>query len=327
VGRHRDVSCPFEHGDAALIPLCVDLDGTLIKSDVLYESAARLLAQKPWLAPMLPVWLLNGRAAMKRKIAEQVSLDPSLLPYNEAFIEWIAAEKSAGRRLVLATASDILLAEDIEKHLVLFDEVLGSDGHHNLKGAGKLERLKSLYGTEFAYAGNSKADLAVWRQCREAIVVNANAKVLAAARANGNVSRVFEQEPITAAMIAAALQWKQWVWNLLIFAAPLALRQSVPIGQGIAAYFSFGFCGSAAAILGDLLALRHITTGAIPIAVAFTAWPVLFAMGAGLALFLPLRFAICVVLFSVLTALYSRRTMISPIVMRLAAGWFAFVKH
>jgi phosphoserine phosphatase len=316
----------------------VDLDGTLIKTDVLFESTALLLRRKPWLVPMLPVWLASGRAAMKRKIAEQVSLDASLLPYNTEFLAWIESEKEAGRRLVLATASDQLLAEAIERHLEIFDEVLGSDGEHNIKGAGKLEKLKQEYGTGFAYAGNSSADLPVWRECREAIVVNASPGVLAQARAFGNVTRVFEQEPLTPAMILSVLRWKDWLRNLLIFAAPLAYRKPFPWWTGFAAFLAFTLCGSGAAILSDLLFLepdrRHavrssspIATGAFPIALAFCAWPVLLALGAGLGLLLPPRFGFCLAAFIVLSVFYSRHGMISPLVLRLAAGWFAFIER
>lgn len=275
---------------------------------------------------------------MKRKIAEQITIDASLLPYNTPFLEWIESERNAGRPLLLATASDRLLADEIARHLDIFDQVIASDGQHNLKGVGKLEALKEAYGTEFAYAGNSRADLPIWRECREAIVVNAKPDVLAAARAGGNVTRVFEREPIKPASIISVLHLQDWLKNLLIFAVPLGLQVPVQPWLGAAAFLSFSFCGSGAAMLGDLINLERdrrdrvgssgaIASGAFPMEWAFVASAALIAIGAAFALPLPPRFAICLAGFVVLTLVYSRRTMVTPLVLRLAAGWFAFVQH
>lgn len=109
-------------------PLCVDLDGTLIKKDLLFESLARLLKQKPWLLLMVPLWCLQGRAALKRKIAQQVSIDVGCLPYNCRLLDWLRDQKSANRRLLLATATEESVAKQIADHLGIFDGVLASNG-------------------------------------------------------------------------------------------------------------------------------------------------------------------------------------------------------
>jgi phosphoserine phosphatase len=173
------------------IPLCVDLDGTLILTDALVEITRQLVREKPVMALALPFWLLRGRAAIKSKIAAHVQLDASKLPYYFSFVDWLKEEKERGRRLVLATASDITIARDVQRHLGIFDEVIGSDGRNNVKGLNKLYRLQRDFGNEFEYAGNSRADLPIWAKCRSAVVVNANDSVLAAAKALGNVRRVF----------------------------------------------------------------------------------------------------------------------------------------
>jgi phosphoserine phosphatase len=168
------------------IPLCVDLDGTLIRTDLLWESLARLLRRNPF--QLLPVlfWWMRGRAFLKRQLVRRVTIDPAALPYHEPFLAFLREQKAAGRKLVLVTASDRDMALPVANHTGLFDEVLGSDGKTNLRGTNKLKVLVEKFGERgFDYAGNSSADFAVWRGAREAIVVNASAAVLK--RANGSV--------------------------------------------------------------------------------------------------------------------------------------------
>jgi len=156
------------------VPLCVDLDGTLIKTDLLWESLAQLLRRNPFqLFPVL-IWWLRGRAFLKQQLARRVSIDPAGLPYNESFLAFLREQKRAGRKLVLVTASDRDMALPVASHVGLFDEVLASDGRINLRGKNKLHAVTEQFGERgFDYAGNSSADLAVWRGARMAIVVNA----------------------------------------------------------------------------------------------------------------------------------------------------------
>jgi len=161
------------------IPLVVDLDGTLIKTDLLWESLARLLRRNPfWLFPVL-FWWTRGRALLKHKLAARVKIDPATLPYNELFLKFLREQNAAGRKIILATASDLQMAKPVADHASLFDEVLGSDGKTNLRSGNKLKALVEKFGERgFDYAGNSSADLAVWRGAREAIVVNASRALL-----------------------------------------------------------------------------------------------------------------------------------------------------
>ena len=157
------------------VPLCVDLDGTLIQTDLLWESIARLLRRNPFqLFPVL-FWWARGRAFLKKKLAARVTIDPATLPYNEPFLAFLREQKRARRQLVLATASDRKMALPVANYVGLFDEVLGSDGRQNLRGANKVKALVEKFGEQgFDYAGNSAPDLLVWRGAREAIVVNAS---------------------------------------------------------------------------------------------------------------------------------------------------------
>ncbi len=172
-----------------LPPLIVDLDGTLIKTDLLWESLARLLRRNPFqLFPVLFWWTTRGRAFLKRQLAARVAVDPATLPFHQPFLAFLREQKKAGRKLVLATASDREMALPVASHVGLFDEVLGSDGRTNLRGANKLKVLTEKFGERgFDYAGNSAPDLDVWRGAREAIVVNASRALVKQA---GQVTRL-----------------------------------------------------------------------------------------------------------------------------------------
>jgi apolipoprotein N-acyltransferase len=161
------------------VPLCVDLDGALIKTDLLWESLVLLARRNPlWLVAAL-FWWMRGRAFLKQKLAARVQVDAAALPYNESFLEFLRAEKKKGRKLILATASDRKMAKPVFDHVHLFDELLASDGKMNLRGAAKLKTLTERFGERgFDYAGNSSVDLGVWPGAREAIVVNAGRELV-----------------------------------------------------------------------------------------------------------------------------------------------------
>jgi apolipoprotein N-acyltransferase len=157
------------------IPLIVDLDGTLIKTDLLWESIARLLRRNPFALFAILFWWTRGRAFLKKQLAARVQIDPATLPYNETFLKFLRGQKSAGRKIILATASDLQMAKPVADFTGLFDEVFGSDGKTNLRSGNKLKALVAKFGERgFDYAGNSSTDLAIWRGAREAIVVNAS---------------------------------------------------------------------------------------------------------------------------------------------------------
>ena len=157
----------------------MDLDGTLIRTDLLWESLARLLRRNPFAIFQILFWWSRGRARLKQQLAGRVKIDPATLPYHEKFLAFLREQKAAGRKLVLATASDLQMALPVANHVGLFDEVLGSDGKTNLRSENKLKVLTEKFGERgFDYAGNSTADFAVWRGAREAIVVNASQSVL-----------------------------------------------------------------------------------------------------------------------------------------------------
>ena len=168
--------------DTRNVPLAVDLDGTLIRTDMMWESLSRLLRRNPFAIFQILFWWTRGRALLKQKLANRVQVDPATLPYHAPFIAWLREEKKSGRKLILATASDLKMAQPVADHVDLFDEVLASNGKTNLRSENKLRALTEKFGERgFDYAGNSNADFAVWRGSRQAVVVNASRSVLAEA--------------------------------------------------------------------------------------------------------------------------------------------------
>jgi apolipoprotein N-acyltransferase len=174
------------------VPLVVDLDGTLIKTDLLWETLARRLRRNPFALFSVLFWWTRGRAYLKRRLARSVRLNPAELPVSEKFLAWLREQKAAGRKLVLATASDSEVARPVADYFGIFDEVLASDGRANLRGPNKLRVLVKKFGERgFDYAGNSVVDLAVWPGARNAIVVNANPAIQKKAAAVTNVAATF----------------------------------------------------------------------------------------------------------------------------------------
>jgi len=170
----------------------VDLDGTLIRTDLLWESLKMLLRRNPLAFVNVLIWWAKGRAFLKQQLANRVRVDPATLPYHAEFLEWLKKEKRSGRRLILATASDRRMAEPVFRHVAIFDELMASDGTINLRGDNKRRALSARFGERgYDYAGNSSVDLGVWPGTRAAIVVNARPGLETRAAQVTQVARVF----------------------------------------------------------------------------------------------------------------------------------------
>ena len=156
------------------IPIAVDMDGTLILTDMSWVSIKRVILRRPWsILGMLAKEFSGKRAQWKRDLAERLVFDPSELEYHEGFLDWLTGERAKGRTLILATASDRIIAEQVAGHVCLFSDVMACYSAFNLRGEKKAEALVSRFGDRgFAYAGNSKHDLPVWEKAGEVIVVN-----------------------------------------------------------------------------------------------------------------------------------------------------------
>ena len=302
-------------------PLCVDLDGTLIHSDLLLESALALLGRNPLYLFAMAFWLLRGKAHLKREIARRCKIEVATLPYNAALVEWLRAERGQ-RRLVLCTASDAGYAHAVAAHLDLFSEVLASDGRSNLSGRHKAARLVERYGDrKFDYAGNTKVDLAVWRHARQGVVVGPSASLGKAAARVTTVERVFERERRPVRIWTRALRLHQWLKNLLVFLPLLAAHRLFSLdaaAHAAAAFVAFGLCASGVYLLNDLLDLasdrrhprkreRPFAAGTLPLTAGLVAAPALTLAAFALALVIAPLFALTLLGYYVLTLAYSFR--------------------
>ncbi len=240
-------------------PLCVDLDGTLIRTDLLYESLLRMLGSKPWLLFALPFWLLKGKAHIKQKLASFGIGDPALLPYDWRVVELL--RESSTRELVLCTASDESIANPIANYLGVFDKVIASNGIENLAGAKKARHLVSLYGDRgFDYVANASVDAAVWRHSHSAWVVNGgNAIAQVAERSALQVEAHWPAENGGIKSWLKAARLHQWLKNLLVFVPLLASHKFLDVEHALAsmlAFVAFGLCASGVYLLNDMLDLE-----------------------------------------------------------------------
>src|SRR6056297_124465 len=172
----QDTVAPDIGDSQDIMFLIVDLDGTLLRSDMLYESFWSAFGRNWRVAFGAAAALRHGRASLKRHLAGVAHLEPASLPYDETVLDYIRDWRGRGGKTALVTASDQSIADKIAAHLGLFDEVYGSDGEDNLKGARKATFLTDRFGAgTFVYMGDSEADLPVWQASARGVTVNASA--------------------------------------------------------------------------------------------------------------------------------------------------------
>ncbi|WP_428395466.1 UbiA family prenyltransferase [Lichenicoccus sp.] len=245
---------------ARLLPLAVDLDGTLLAGDVLHEQFVKLLLRRPLLLLRLFAGLRHGKAAFKRRM---VSLLPPLavaLPFRKPFLDWLREQRQAGRSLHLVTASDQHVADAVAAHLGIFETATGSDGATNLRGAAKGQTLRARFPEGFVYAGDSKADLDVWSMADAAVLVNASNATAAQVRARGwPILAEFGRVRPGLRDWIAAIRLHQWSKNALLL-VPLLLghRFSDPhaVLRVLAAMLLLSVAASGTYILNDLADLE-----------------------------------------------------------------------
>lgn len=303
--------------------LFVDLDDTLIATDLLWESAILGVKRDPRLLWRIPVWALKGRAALKRALAERVLIDPRRLPYRTQLIDFLR-EEAAYRPVVLATASDQVWAREVAEELGFFQDVLASNGQTNLKGTAKLEAIRHYCAdrghTTFAYVGDSHSDLSIWSQSAEAYAVEPGAGLIRAASSLPVPLTVFGSRPSRGKALIKALRPQQWVKNLLLFLPLIMAHQLFDLDKILAvavAFVAFCLCASSVYVLNDMSdarADRHhpqkkhrpFASGVLPISWGFPLSASLVCGGFALAaLATPREFLLALFCYQVLTTLYT----------------------
>lgn len=296
----------------AAVPLAVDLDGTLVKSDMLMESLAAALKRAPWLVLALPFWLLRGRARLKSELARRANIDVATLPYDENVLAELRRAHASGRTLVLATAADEGIAKRIADHLGLFDAVMASDGRANLKRDAKARALVELYGEAgFDYVGEDRHDVPVWEHAREAYVVGDNASIHARLKSLGKPVHAIERRTRGARAVVKGIRAYQWSKNLLVF-VPLLTAHIVlhppSLAAAVLAFIAFSLVASAVYLANDLAdleddrrhptkRLRALASGELPIAAAIVLLPLLLVAAALIAALLPWEFGALLVVY------------------------------
>lgn len=302
------------------VPLFVDLDGTLIKTDMLVESALLLIKRTPWIIFVMAYWLFKwGRSGLKAQIAKRVEVAAETIPLQGDFVAFLRSEAELGRALYLATASDERLARVISNRLGVFSGVLASTPDRNLKGKAKLKAIREVTGQgPFDYAGNGLADMPIWAEARKVLIVNPDPGVLASASSRFAVDRVFDDRPPALPTWLRAIRIHQWFKNLLLFVPLLTAHAfsqqafaSVALG-----FIAFGLVASGTYILNDLLDLasdrRHPRKSSRPFAagnlapgLGCVATVLLVLSGLGLAVAVSAHFFLVLLGYLVLTLSYS----------------------
>lgn len=304
--------------DAPLRPLVLDLDGALIRADLLVEGMASLLRRNPLFLFALLWWLVRGRAFLKRKVAQWAAIDIDALPVNEELVAFARAERAKGRIVVLATAADEIMTRRLAKRFDFIDEVMSSNGGLNLKGQAKAAALIQAYPAGFDYAGDARADLPVWRAAHGVIIVEASPKLTRMAGKFGKTLAIFPRLSRFAAL-RKSLRLHQWAKNVLIF-APLMLggkaADLTAWTMAATAFLALGLTASATYLLNDIWDLPHdrkhwskrsrpIASGHLPITHAASASAL--GLGAGLMLAFAIGWpvALAIAAYVILTLAYS----------------------
>jgi 4-hydroxybenzoate polyprenyltransferase/phosphoserine phosphatase len=309
--------------NSACRAIVVDLDGTLVHSDLLVENLFLFLRHYPLRFWELFVWVLQGKAHLKHRLADAVLPAAESLPYDAALLAWLAKQREAGARVILATASDSRIAQQVAQHLRIFDGILATESGHNLSGRHKRDALVARFGERgYEYVGNSNADLEVWKSASVIHLANPERGVARAAARLGEIGQHFTGRPAYLRTVIKALRVHQWSKNMLIF-VPLAASHRIfewPLWRdGLLAFLAFGACASSVYLLNDLLDLqddrrhptksrRPLATGALPIFHALVLMPALLAIAFAVAvLLLPVGFQIALACYYGITLAYSLR--------------------
>lgn len=301
-------------------PLCIDMDGTLLKTDTFIESILLLLRVNALECFRACVWLLHGKARLKQELAYRVMPSVAYLPFRDDFLKNLREQHEAGRKLVLITGAHTQVAQKVANHVGLFDQILATEGETNLTGGAKLQALRTRFGEKgYDYAGNEHADLHIWEHARNAIVVGSSDRVIRRARRRAHVTNVVEPRCHPLPYIKEAIRPHQWVKNLLLF-VPLITSHQIAQGQlvfsSVLAFAAFCLCASSAYVLNDLLDLesdrrhpskrnRPFASGNLSLWGGLALGPGLLLSGFAIGSLLPLTFLWLLALYVIATIAYS----------------------
>ncbi len=302
-----------------LPPLVVDLDGTLTPTDTLVESVLQLVKRSPSTLFQLPLWLLRGRAAFKLIVAAKGRIAVDRLPYRKPLLDYLREEREKGRVIILATASHKSVASRVSRHLGVFDDVIATEGLRNLKGTAKLQAIKERVGPDFVYAGDSVADVPIWKAGKSAILVGLSSKMASTIRQSTAIEQEFPKARAALRGWMQALRVHQWLKNLLLFVPVLtafSFFDLARLSKVVLAFLSFSVSASAMYILNDLWDLendrahprkflRPFASGEIPLLAGIAVALLTLILGFLLATFVSPGFVLILCLYLFITMTYS----------------------
>jgi 4-hydroxybenzoate polyprenyltransferase/phosphoserine phosphatase len=304
------------------IPLIVDLDGTLSRTDTLVESLLRLLAVRPLSVLLMLPGFFRSRAKFKQAVAVRAALDPASLVYNEDVVRLARAARQDHRPVYLVTGADASVAHAVAGHWPLFDGVFASDGDTNLTREHKARLLVDKFGRHgYTYIGDANADVPVWREARAAVVIAPRASLLRAARGVCADVTILGERPGHRAwtrLLRRALRLHQWAKNVLVFVPLLGAHraQPGPVLHALAAFLAFSLCASSVYVLNDLVDLPHdrlhatkkrrpFAAGALDLRLGPLLCAACLAAAFAIALLLPWHFVVLLGAYLAVTLAYS----------------------
>ena len=307
-----------------LLPLAVDLDGTLFTGDLLYESFLEFLKGS---GPLMPIaflqavfqLLIGGRVGLKRFLATRTSIDIEELPYREDILSYVKSQKSLGRSVFLVSASDELYVKKIATFLGCFDEGIGSNGTINLLGKAKAKYIVERFGEKgFDYIGDTDADLHVWKHSSSGVSAGTE-ELTKMASAVTKITETFPVKRNTVPIIIRGIRVHQWVKNLLLFVPLFGAHKFLEIDrlmQVFLGFLSFSFLASSVYLTNDLIDInsdrkhpkkkkRPIAAGTLSLSYAFILTPILLALGFTTGYFVSKDFFGILFIYFIITTLYS----------------------
>lgn len=298
----------------------VDLDGTLVRTDLFFESIIKRIKQNPLSIFQIITWLMQGRSVSKEKLAKLVTINPEYLPYETELIDYLKEQKK-NKTIILATASNQLYANSIAEHLGIFDKVIASDKKNNLKGRHKLSAILKITGNDsFIYAGDSKADRPIWQDAQCNIFVNAPQKNIEEAKLHNKAEKIIKSRSSIPLAFINEMRIHQWAKNFLIFVPLFTSHNYLETTSLISttyAFLCFSFCASGVYFLNDMLDLdadrfhkskryRPLASGNLPLSFGFAGAFILPIVAFGVAwLNLPSTFLYILLFYYLVSNTYS----------------------
>jgi 4-hydroxybenzoate polyprenyltransferase/phosphoserine phosphatase len=315
------------------VPLVVDVDGTLLRTDLLHEAALQFVARTPLESWRLAAWTLGGKTRLKTALADRGDPGIEHVPLREEVVALIRQAQQEGRPVYLASASDRRYVELVAERIGGIAGVFATDAQTNLSGTAKAELLCREFGERgYDYIGNHNVDMPIWRNCREALVVADRPGFGRRVQAQLPESRLVGGTPTQLRHYIRALRPHQWAKNLLIFLPLLAGHSfdSNSIGRSLIAFLCFCLAASSAYLINDVLDLpgdrehprkrnRPFASGAIPVWHGPVLAALLMAGAFAASAALPLWFVGVLALYVTTTLAYSlflkRKVLIDVIVL------------